>query len=183
MNSKSPGLGACRLLISLSAAVLAAGCIWPSPAGEPETNTPATVQPILQSDTALLTASSLPQQSSTLPAAIADKRVVCLEARANRSIYERCKKAASGDLSLPRSELRRCAGIQRNAGAYSDSFHRGLQACVGIPADGMADDALFCKDLEQPDRDECYLSVRMCGPIEDQDARSECESGLELNAL
>lgn len=182
MRRISPVVGVCPLLIALSAAVLTAGCISLSPAGEPAA-APSTLGRTTSSDTPHSTASSLSLPPSTLPASGADERAVCLEARANQTTYERCKKAASGELSLPRSELRRCADIQHNAGAYSDAFHRGLQACVGIPADGMAGDALFCKDLGQPDRDQCYLSVRMCGPIEDPDTRSECQSGLELTDL
>ena len=171
--------------IVLSAVVLVPGCLGASPSGEPAA-TSVTVQPAMPVDTTSPTVSSS-STSSTLPADEVNRTAVCLEARANRSLYERCRKAASGELFLPQSELRRCAGIQRHAGAYSQAIYNGLQYCVGIPGDGMAGDqaenALFCKDMGQPDRDQCYLSVRMCGPIEDSDVRNRCLSGLELKEL
>jgi hypothetical protein len=129
----------------------------------------------------------LPASSSTLPLAEADKAALCREARANRTVYERCKMAASGNLALPQSELRRCAEIQHNAGAYSELIFHSLQNCAGIPVDGLGDDtyegALFCKDMGQPARDQCYFSVRMCGQIEESDLRKQRLGSLELKKL
>lgn len=123
--------------------------------------------------------------TTTMPAAEVGDRTLCLEARANRITYERCKLAGAGDLSLPQSELRICAQIQQNAGAYSEAIFRGLQHCAGIPEGGMASDpseyAMLCKDLSQPDRDQCYLSASMCDPIENSDIKNQCQSGLQIN--
>jgi hypothetical protein len=171
-------------MIALLAAALALGCIGSSPVGEPASTTLATVQPIPPSTTTTSASSTLPVSSSTLPAAGADEAAVCSEARANRTVYLRCKKAASGELSLPQSELRRCADIQRNAGAYSRLIFRGLQSCGSSASGGLGgDEGLFCRDMGQPDRDQCYLSVRMCDQIEDAAVKGRCLGGLELKRL
>ncbi|MFH0863019.1 MAG: hypothetical protein V1875_08340 [Candidatus Altiarchaeota archaeon] len=131
--------------------------------------------------------STSPVPTTIQPIAEEDKKATCLEARANRTIYERCKLAASGNLPMPQSELRRCAEIQQHAGAYSELIFHGLQNCAGIPAGGLdidsSGDALFCKDMGQPDRDQCYLSVRMCDPIDDSKLKNQCLNGLELKKL
>jgi hypothetical protein len=175
-----------HLLTALLVIILALGCIGLSPA-EGTTTTLVTIQPMPYPTSTVSTVSTLSPPATTLPVAEADQRAICLEARANRTVYERCKMAATGDLSLPQSELRICAEIQQHAGAYSEAIFHGLKYCAGIPSDGMASDpaegAYFCKDLGQPDRDECYLSVRMCDPIEDFDIKNQCKNGLELKIL
>jgi hypothetical protein len=123
--------------------------------------------------------------TTTMHVAEVDDRTLCLEARASRITYERCKMAGSGDLSLPQSELRICAQIQQNAGAYSEAIFHGLQHCTGIPEGGVdsSEYAMLCKDLGQPDRDQCYLSASMCDPIENSDIKNQCQSGLQINKL
>ncbi|MCX6695463.1 MAG: hypothetical protein NTU61_04130 [Candidatus Altiarchaeota archaeon] len=181
----SRGVGTVRLFVALLAAVLTLGCIGASPAEESASTTLATFQPY--PTTTLSTASTLFTPSSTLPVSEADKRAICLEARANRTVYERCKMAASGDLYLPQSELRRCAEIQQHAGAYAEAIFHGLQYCAGVPTSdlygGTPSNAMFCKDLGQPDRDQCYLSASMCDPIENSDIKNQCLSGLQLNKI
>jgi len=170
------------MTIVLLAAVFTLGCIGASPGVEPATTT-ATVQPIPQTDTTLATATTIAAQ----PVSDVDSRAICLEARANRTIYERCKMAAVGELSLPQSELRMCAQIQQHAGTYAATIFHGLKFCVGIQEGSLGGDtylgAYFCKDLGQPDRDDCYFSVRLCDQIEDYTLKSQCQSSLELKKL
>ena len=191
-HSKEPLRQVMPLLIALLAFMLTLGCIGSSPAGESATTTLATVQPApyavnSSSTTSSSTTSTLSTPTSTLPVSEDNKRAICLEARANRIVYERCKMAASGDLFLSQSELRQCAQIQQNAGAYAEAIFHGLQYCAGIPDDSTTSDpsrgAMFCKDLGQPDRDQCYLSASMCDPIENSDVKNQCLSGLQLNKL
>jgi hypothetical protein len=173
-----------HLMVALLAAVLILGCIGESPNEQLTITSFTTAEPRLSPTTTVSITSDLPAPT---PIAEEDKRAICLEARANRTLYERCKMAASGGLSMPQSELRRCAEIQQHAGAYSELIFHGLQNCAGIPAGSTegdtTGDALFCKDMGQPDRDQCYLSVRMCDLIGDSGLKNQCLSGLELKKL
>lgn len=177
-NFKGP-LRQMRLLAAILAVVLALGCIGASPSEGLATTTLTTIQSMHYEDTSSLTASTIATQSSTLPAPEEDGIAICLEARANKSLYDRCKMAASGELFLSQSELRKCAQIQQNAGAYAEAIFHGLQYCVGDPTGS----AFSCNDMGQPDRDQCYLSVSMCDPIEDADVKNQCLSGQQINKI
>jgi hypothetical protein len=135
---------------------------------------------------------TVPAEATTSTAAegnsqAVDDRAICLEARANRTQYERCKTSGAGNLPMPQSELQICAEIQQNAGAYAETFFHGLQHCAGIPegdtTGNQAENAMFCKDLGQPDRDQCYLSASMCDPIENVDIKNQCQSGQQINKV
>lgn len=176
-----------HLLTALLATALMLGCIEASPNGQLTITSYTTAEPKPYPTTTESMTSTLPGPTSTQPVAEADKAAICLEAQTNKTQYERCKLAATGSLPMPQSELQKCAEIQQHAGAYSELIFHGLQDCVGIPAGGLDGDSsaggLFCKDMGQPDRDQCYLSVRMCDPIDDSDIKNQCNSGLELKKL
>ena|GEM_PF-5075917 len=74
-----------------------------------------------------------------------------------------------------------------NRVTYTDIISTLAHLGAVIPTGGVdgdpADGALFCKDLGQPNRDQCYLSVSMCDPIEDADVKNQCLSGLKINKL
>ncbi|MFH0862863.1 MAG: hypothetical protein V1875_07545 [Candidatus Altiarchaeota archaeon] len=147
-----------------------------------QTTTTTTATPAEPSTTTTSTATTTPSSTSTTLAVNGTQ--LCQEARQNESVYQRCKKAATGQIHLPQSELQRCAQIQQHAGEYARNIYHGLTYCIGLPSGGLpapGEGASFCKDLPEENQDDCYMTVRQCDKIADPSLRNRCAGLNELS--
>lgn len=152
------------------------GCLGAT--NRPTATSPAKPPPVstVSSTVSLPSTTYTTSTTSTIPV---NATQVCVEARANLTIYQTCRKTSAGQVYLPPQELQRCAQIQEHAGEYARNLYHGLTYCVGIPTGIKAPDngPSFCKDLQDQEQDNCYLLVRQCSKIREKTLREKCLSG------
>ena len=168
----------------LAILVLTGGCLWYGGGGGPAatSSTETTVTKSLTESTTVATVSS----STTMTLQEVNKTKVCLEARIRQRMYDKCQRYPPGSLSLKPEERDLCAEITHNNQEYLRSIVVDLRGCQNIKPENLPETdknaPLTCLDLESiEDRDNCYMTFRVCDKITDYTLKQQCKASLTID--